>query len=131
MAHCATSGFSREEFHMTTKHIIGLTALAAASALSIAAVAAPTAAFDPRKCSAIENVDVPYDVGFDSGRRIAFRSGGRQIVVAPAWMEVDGHRFADPALSPAYYQHVRGFLQAAVPSQKRRRPSAKAWSCRG
>ncbi len=96
---------------MVINHILGLTALAATAMLSIPALAAP-AAFDPHKCSAIHNVDVPYDVSI-AGDRIAFSSSGKRIVVAPAYMEVDGHRFADAALSPAYYQNVRAFLHSA------------------
>jgi hypothetical protein len=94
---------------MVPKPIAGLAALAAALAFASGASAAP---FDAHRCSAIQNVDVPYDVSM-TGDRIAFSGNGKRLVVAPAYMEVDGHRFADAALSPAYYQSVRGFLHAA------------------
>jgi hypothetical protein len=94
---------------MLSKPIAGLAALAATLVLASGASAAP---FDAHKCSAIQNVDVPYDVSV-TGDRIAFSRGGKRLMVAPAYMEVDGHRFADAALSPAYYQSVRGFLHAA------------------
>jgi hypothetical protein len=96
---------------MTLKHVIGLPALTAGLALIASASAAP-ASFDAHRCSAIQNVDVPYDISV-AADRIAFTGNGRHIVVAPSYMEVDGHRFADAALSPAYYQNVRGFLHSA------------------
>jgi hypothetical protein len=96
---------------MTVKHI-GFAAFAAGLITITSAAGAPAAGFDPHKCSAIQNVDVPYDVSM-AGDRIAFTGSGRHIVIAPAYMDVDGHRFADPALSPAYYQNVRGFLHTA------------------
>jgi hypothetical protein len=96
---------------MISSHIFGLAALAATATVSFSASAAP-AAFDPHRCSAIQNVDVPYDVSV-AGERIAFTGSGRHIVVAPTYMEVDGHRLTDAALSPVYYQNVRGFLHSA------------------
>ncbi|HEX3942552.1 MAG TPA: hypothetical protein VHW69_00550 [Rhizomicrobium sp.] len=94
---------------MLANHKAGLAALAAAMAFASGVSAAP---FDAHRCSAIQNVDLPYDVSIASDH-IAFNGSGRHIVVAPAYMEVDGHRFADAALSPAYYQNVRGFLHSA------------------
>jgi len=96
---------------MTSKYTVGLAALAAAVVSNVSAYAAP-ATFDPHRCSAIQNVDVPYDVSV-AGDRITFTGSGRHIVVAPAYVEVNGHRFADSELSAAYYQNVRGFLHAA------------------
>jgi hypothetical protein len=90
----------------------GLAALAAGLVSIMPASAAPAASFDPHKCAAIQNVDVPYDVSFDAGR-IIFNSHGRQIVVAPAYMEVNGRRLADANLSAAYYRNVRAFLHDA------------------
>jgi hypothetical protein len=86
--------------------------LALAPALIALPVAAPAAPSDVHRCSAIQNVDVPYDVSV-AGNRIAFAGSGHRIIVAPAYMEVDGRRFADAALSPAYYQNVRAFLHSA------------------
>lgn len=96
---------------MITKTIVGLAAVVATASFGMSAYASP-AAFDPHRCSAIQNVEVPYDVSV-AGDRIAFASGGKRIVVAPAYMEVNGHRFADAALSAAYYQNVRDFLHSA------------------
>jgi hypothetical protein len=94
---------------MLANHRAALAALTAALAFASGASAAP---FHTQRCSAIRNVDVPYDVSVTSDQ-IAFNGIGRHIVVGPAYMEVDGHRFADAALSPAYYQNVRGFLHSA------------------
>src|SRR5436190_6420983 len=82
------------------------------SALMAFAPAAQAASFDARACSAIENVDVPYDVSF-AADRIAFKNGGRQIVVAPSYVEVNDHRLADAALNSTYYRDTRAFLRAA------------------
>ncbi len=95
---------------MTSSYIVGLTAVAAGVALSMPASAAPN--FDPHRCSTIQNIDVPYEVSI-AGDRLAFTGKSRHIVVSPAYMDVDGHRFADAALSPAYYQNVRAFLHSA------------------
>lgn len=95
---------------MTSSYIVGLTALAAGLALSMPASATPT--FDPHRCSTIRNIDVAYEVSI-AGDRIVFTRNDRHIVVAPAYMDVDGHRFADAALSPAYYQNLRVFLHSA------------------
>jgi hypothetical protein len=94
-----------------TVNFPGLAALTVGLAASTSA-SAVQATFDPHQCSAIRNVEVPYDVSV-AGDRIAFAGGGRHMVVAPAYMEIDGHRFADAALSPAYYQNVRRFLHNA------------------
>ncbi|MBV9570247.1 MAG: hypothetical protein JO056_03310 [Alphaproteobacteria bacterium] len=96
---------------MITKTIIGLAAATATAGFGMSAHASP-AAFDPHRCSAIQNVDVPYEVSI-AGDRIAFAGSGKQIVLAPTYMEVNGHRFADATLSPAYYQNVRAFLHSA------------------
>jgi hypothetical protein len=94
---------------MLANHRASLAALAAALAFASGGSAAP---FDAHRCYTIQNVDVPYDVSI-TGDRIAFAGRGRHILVTPAYMEVDGHRFADAALSLAYYQNLRGFLHSA------------------
>jgi len=97
---------------MHTIYSLGLAALAAGLVSITSASGAPAASFDPHKCAAIQNVDVPYEVSFDDDR-IIFNNHGRQIVVAPAYMEVNGRRLADANLSAAYYRNVRAFLHDA------------------
>src|SRR6478672_9848607 len=108
---------------MTSKYTVGLAALAAAVVSNVSAYAAP-ATFDPHRCSAIQNVDVPYDVSI-AGDRITFTGSGRHIVVAPAYVEVNGHRFADSKPGAAYYQNVRGFRHARARFRKPQRSSAR------
>ena len=97
---------------MHARYTLGLASVAAGLLSIMSASAAPAAPFDPHKCTAIQNVDVPYDVSLDAGR-IVFNSHGRHIVVAPAYLEVNGRRFADASQSATYYRNVRAFLHDA------------------
>lgn len=81
--------------------------------LAAFAPGAAAARFDAQSCAAIGNVDVPYDVSF-AADLIVFKSGGRRIVVAPGYVEVNDHRLTDAGLNATYYQDIRAFLRAAA-----------------
>src|SRR5690349_8832371 len=97
---------------MFAESMKGRAGLAVASLVTFFAPAAGSAPFDAHRCSAIANVEVPYDVSL-AADRIVFKSAGKVIVVSPRYVEANGHRFADPGLAGSYYRDTRNFLGSA------------------
>jgi hypothetical protein len=96
---------------MFTRSVKSCAGLAVALLLTVFAPAA-AAPFDAHRCLAIGDVEVPYDVSL-AADRIVFKSAGKVIVVSPGYVEVNGHRFADPELAGSYYRDTRDFLGSA------------------
>ena len=89
--------------------LLGLAAVASVSATA----PAEAQSFDPKHCSAIRNVDVPYEISRE-GASIVFTRGGERIVVSDQAITVGAARLEDPALASAYAGAVRRFMGASA-----------------
>ncbi|HYE45090.1 MAG TPA: hypothetical protein VEA44_04870 [Caulobacter sp.] len=81
----------------------------AGCAAAILSTSAQAQAFDARRCSAIRNVEVPYDIAAE-GQTIVFTRGQERITVSDRAIVVGGARLDDPVLAGRYAASLRGFM---------------------
>jgi hypothetical protein len=76
------------------------------------ATAANAQSFDPRRCNAIRDVDVPYDLTA-AGGSIVLTNGPDRITVTDRAIVTPTGRLDDPALASRYAASLRGFMANA------------------
>lgn len=86
--------------------------LAGLTAVLAAAAPARAQSFDPRRCSAIRDVAVPYEITRD-GRSIVFTGAGQRITVSDRAIVVGSARLDDPALAEPYAASLRHFMTSS------------------
>jgi len=86
--------------------------LAACAAGFLVSTAAEAQSFDPRRCSAIRDVDVPYDINGE-GQAIIFTRGNERITVSDRSIVAGASRLDDPALAGPYLASLRRFMASS------------------
>lgn len=88
------------------------TLLLATALLFATAGAAQAQPFDARRCNAIRDVDVPYDLAA-VGPSIVLTRGADRITVTDRAIVTAAGRLDDPALASRYAASLRGFMANA------------------
>ena len=86
-----------------------ITILSGCAAALVVSVAAQAQSFDPRRCSSIRNVEVPYDIT-SRGGSVVFTRGGERITVSDRAIVVGAARLEDAALAGRYAASLRSFM---------------------